>query len=247
MPAKANGAGRVLAGAAQCLRADCPVTACPELSGCRFGVAQRRGSAGEMSLAGRLRGAAPPPAGAGDSADLASGNLERLRDCAVTGLVVVVGRGVHSRGRRGATMRSALRLEVEDLCNALQVRKDSLLPLSLTAAVLTLRGQSLLESGQLVPVLFAGALHNQCGGRSAGCPQVRCEEVPRNPGRLHVPRAELLAYAAQLSGPSEGRAMMRRMAVRLLALLAVATSAVQLAGDDSIRAAAAALSEIAGA
>lgn len=73
------------------------------------------------------------------------------------------------------------------------------------------------------------------------CVQIRCEEVPRNPGRLHVSRPELLAFAALQHGPNEGRAMMTRMGFRLLALVAIAASAIQLAGDASMRAAAEAL------
>lgn len=46
-----------------------------------------------------------------------------LRSCSHTGLVLIVGRGLHSRDPDAVRDRNALRLEVLDLCHTLQVRR----------------------------------------------------------------------------------------------------------------------------
>eukprot|EP00892_Ulva_mutabilis_P001450 jgi/Ulvmu1/11305/UM074_0020.1 len=63
--------------------------------------------------------------------------------------------------------------------------------------------------------------------------QVGFEEVELNPGRLRVPRAELLRFAARSQHRGEEHAMMRRMLVRALALSVAATGLVQLMSDPT--------------
>lgn len=63
--------------------------------------------------------------------------------------------------------------------------------------------------------------------------QIRCEDVEFNPGRMRVPRAELLRFAAQSQHRGEEHAMMRRMLVRALVLTAAATGLVQLMADPT--------------
>lgn len=61
--------------------------------------------------------------------------------------------------------------------------------------------------------------------------QVECIEDVQNPGRLHISYQALLAYAAQSQEHGEARAMMSRMAFRLLGLGLFAACAMQLGGD----------------
>lgn len=65
----------------------------------------------------------------------------------------------------------------------------------------------------------------------AATAQVGYEEVEDNPGRLLVPRAELLRFAARSNHRGEEHAMMRRMLFRALALSLAAASVVQLMSD----------------
>lgn len=63
--------------------------------------------------------------------------------------------------------------------------------------------------------------------------QVGYEEVEFNPGRLRVPRSELLRFAARSQHRGEEHAMMQRMLFRALALSVVASGLVQLMADPT--------------
>lgn len=57
--------------------------------------------------------------------------------------------------------------------------------------------------------------------------------MEENPGRLHVPRAALLRFAARSQHRGEEHAMMRRMLFRALILAVAASGLVQLMSDTT--------------
>lgn len=63
--------------------------------------------------------------------------------------------------------------------------------------------------------------------------QVACEEVPGNPGRLHIPQSEILRFAARSDFHGERHALISRVVFRMTLLVVAAGGLFGTLGDPT--------------